>query len=180
MSKMKESMKYYTGEISKCLKAVTVEMELLLQSVKYVIESNKQIFVIGNGGSLTIAEHFVEDLKMRYSKIFVLDNSPLITALANDFGYDVVFRKQLKGLINKGDLLIALSVSGKSRNIIQAVSHAEEVGASIAVLTGQDGGALANRFCIKISSLSYGIVECCHLCILHYISDEISGGRCLS
>jgi len=176
----KSIMNHYSNEINRCLKAVAGEVALLLQSVRYVIENDKQIFVIGNGGSLTTAEHFVEDLKNRYKKVYTFDSIPLLTALANDFGYDTVFRKQLEGMINKGDILIALTVSGKSRNIIQAVRHAEEVGASTVVLTGQDGGALANRVCIQIPSLSYGIVECCHLCILHYISDEIGGGRCLS
>ena len=164
----------YASTICNCLRDVASESELLLEAVKQAISEGKQIFIIGNGGSLASASHIVNDLKKSYSKIYALDSLPMLTALANDFGYDMIFGKQLEGLVGKGDLLIALTVSGKSRNIVQAIVYAGTLGANIAVLTGSDSGFLANEFCIRIPSKSYGIVECCHLEILHWIADKIN------
>jgi len=164
----------YTNEINRCLLAIQNEVQQLLELVTDTIEKERQIFLIGNGGSLATCSHIVNDLRKNYTRVFVPDSLPLLTATANDLSWKEVFREQLMGLIDKGDLLIGLSVSGQSQNVILAIQHAEVVAAKTVFLTGQHGSPISYKtFHIAVPSTSFGIVESCHMIILHYIADRI-------
>src|SRR5262245_6943316 len=109
---------------------------------------DKQVFIVGNGGSAATASHLACDLgkntisatRRRFRVTSLNDNMPLVSALANDLGYEHVFSEQLKNLIRPGDVLISISGSGNSPNIIRAMQYARERAATNVALLGFDGG----------------------------------------
>lgn len=143
------------------------------------------IFFAGNGGSAATASHFSQDLsevgrkaKVRSFKTLSLtDNVPFITAVGNDYGYDKVFSIQLLELFNKGDILVAISASGNSPNVIEAVKYANENGGTTIGLVGFDGGRLSELCDHVIHVISnkgeYGPVEDIHLILNHMITSHL-------
>jgi len=119
--------------------------EILIKALK----DNGKIILAGNGGSASDAQHFAAELVGRFKKnrsplpaLALTDNSALLTALGNDFGYDEIFRMQLKGLGTRNDVLIVLSTSGNSPNAVKAVEEARKMGITTIGLLGKDGGVL--------------------------------------
>lgn len=118
-----------------------------------VISAGNTIFFCGNGGSAGDSQHLAAELTGRYSKdrrslpgIALTVDSSALTAIANDYGYEQVFSRQLEGLGKAGDMLVGISTSGNSPNIIQAVKTAKKMNIFSVALTGKDGGNLKN-FC---------------------------------
>lgn len=144
--------------------------------------NGQQVFTLGNGGSASTASHMAADLakntisaNMRRFRVLSLnDNQPLVTALANDLGYKHVFSEQLKNLIRPGDLLIALSASGNSPNVINAIRYAQGQCAEVVGILGFQGGEAAQLadMAIIVPSDHYGIVEDVHLIINHILVDH--------
>lgn len=148
-------------------------------------EKGLHIFFIGNGGSAATAAHFAQDLgevgrktgTKNFRTISLSDSTPFITALGNDYGYDRVFAGQLDNLFRKGDVLVAISASGNSRNIIEAVKLAKRRMGKTIGLCGFDGGALA-RLCdlsltVATDKGEYGPVEDMHLIFNHMITSYL-------
>jgi D-sedoheptulose 7-phosphate isomerase len=143
--------------------------------------NEKQVFILGNGGSASTASHMAADLakntirpNMRRFRVLSLnDNTALLTALANDLGYENVFSEQLKNLIQPGDLLIAISASGNSDNVLEAISYAQHRRAETVGILGFDGGAALELvdLAIVVPSDHYGVVEDVHLIINHIVVD---------
>jgi D-sedoheptulose 7-phosphate isomerase len=143
--------------------------------------NDKQVFVMGNGGSSSTASHMAADLakntigpNMRRFRIVSLnENAAIVTALANDLGYENVFSEQLTSLVGAGDVLIAVSASGNSPNILNAMRYARTRSAEVVGLFGFDGGqALAlSDLAIVVPSSDYGVVEDIHLVINHILVD---------
>lgn len=143
------------------------------------------VFFVGNGGSAATASHFSQDLaevgrkaKVRSFKTLSLtDNVPFITAVGNDYGYDKVFSIQLLELFDKEDVLVAISASGNSPNVIEAVKYANENGGTTVGLVGFDGGRLSKLCDHVIHVISnkgeYGPVEDIHLIINHMITSHL-------
>jgi D-sedoheptulose 7-phosphate isomerase len=141
----------------------------------------KHVFVLGNGGSASTASHMAADLakntieqNMRRFRILSLnDNTALLTALANDLGYENVFAEQLKNLIRAGDVLVAISAGGNSPNVLAAIRCAQERSAAVAAIVGFGGGRAASLadLSIVVASDQYGIVEDVHLVINHILVD---------
>jgi len=151
---------------------------VLLQTYK----KNKQIFIMGNGGSAATASHFACDLakgtikdnphiKKRFKAIGLTDNIPLITAWSNDTDYSQVFIEQLRNLLNKDDVVIAISGSGNSENVLKAVEYANQRGALTIGLIGFDGGKLKDivHKCLTVSSNSLERIEDVHLILEHLL-----------
>ena len=174
---------YLTG-----LKVVLDRLPLdVLEKLFTVIEdahaSGHQIFVIGNGGSAATASHMMNDLNKgtlghkgdaawkRFKVIALTDNVSLMTAWANDTDYNTVFSEPLKNLANQGDVLIAISASGNSPNIITAVEAAKQLGVKVLGLGGFTGGKLAQLadVCVVVPSNDYGPVEDVHMIIDHIL-----------
>jgi len=142
---------------------------------------DRQVFLMGNGGSAATASHFACDLakstitsgRRRFRVISLTDNVPLITAWANDWGYEDVFAEQLANLVNPGDLVIAISGSGNSPNVLRAIELARDHAAMTIGLTGFDGGKLAGivDVCIVVPSQSMPQIEDVHLILQHLISS---------
>ncbi|MCR4414883.1 MAG: SIS domain-containing protein [Thermoguttaceae bacterium] len=146
------------------------------------------VFLVGNGGSACTCSHFAEDLGKncvrpedvanggRRLKILSLtDNVGWITALGNDYAYDQIFVQQLMHYATPGDLLIAISGSGNSPNILAAVDWANRHGLTTFGMTGYDGGKLkkAQKCGIHVPLCDMGMVESIHLCIGHWVVDDL-------
>lgn len=164
----------------------TSEIELLIDVIVKTKLNRNRIFVIGNGGSSALASHFATDLGSGsvfrgedYPIISLVDNSPAITAAANDFGYDKIFSRQLKHLANSGDLLMIISSSGNSKNLLEAVKTARKLDMSVVSLLGFNGGKLLSKsdFAVHVKSMKgeYGQVEDVHSAILHSIVMQLRG-----
>ncbi|MGX6978804.1 SIS domain-containing protein [Vagococcus elongatus] len=160
-------------------------LEELLKIIEEAISQEKNIFVLGNGGSSASASHWVCDfnkgvsfnkreLKTRFFSL--TDNIPIITAYGNDVSYDEIFVEQLKNLINKGDVLISLSVSGNSKNLVRAQDYVQSQGLKTVCITNNKPNLLKRNanLTISIPSENYGIVEDCHMYICHVLSQYIS------
>ena len=151
--------------------------ELLFRAYR----DGKHVFTLGNGGSASTASHMACDLakntidsNMRRFRILSLnDNVSLLTALANDLGYENVFSEQLKNLIRAGDVLIVISASGNSPNVLGAIRYAQERSAEVAAIVGFGGGRAAQLadLAIVVDSDHYGIVEDVHLVLNHILVD---------
>jgi D-sedoheptulose 7-phosphate isomerase len=139
--------------------------------------NDKQVFVMGNGGSAATASHFACDLakntlapdRPRFRVIALTDSMPLFSALANDFGYEHVFSEQLASLVRPGDVVLAVSGSGNSVNVVNAVKYARQAHATTIGLVGFDGGVLKDLvdICILVANDSYEQVEDLHLMLGH-------------
>jgi len=142
-----------------------------------------QVFILGNGGSASTASHFACDLAKNTRKeglphfrvISLTDNMAMFSALANDEGYENVFSEQLVGLIRPGDIVIAISASGNSKNVIKAVEAAHGYEVTVIGFTGFDGGHLGAMADINIHVNSNIIehVEDIHLMLEHLIVKSI-------
>jgi D-sedoheptulose 7-phosphate isomerase len=144
---------------------------------------NRQIFILGNGGSASTASHFVCDLAKNtrlhgfpnYRVIGLTDNMPVFSALANDEGYENVFSGQLASFARAGDVVIAISASGNSPNVIKAVELARRIGALTVGMTGFDGGLLGGLVDhhIHVPSHCIEFVEDVHLMLEHLITKAL-------
>ena len=132
------------------LKAIdTVDLAGIAQGVEILREArekNRQIFVCGNGGSASTASHFVCDMLKcasarggRFRIMALTDSLPTITAYSNDVNYECIFTEQLKNFAKEGDVVMALSGSGNSPNVVSALTYANSIGCQTIALTGRDG-----------------------------------------
>jgi D-sedoheptulose 7-phosphate isomerase len=143
--------------------------------------NERQVFTVGNGGSASTASHMAADLgkntigpHMRRFRIISLnDNAAIVTALANDLGYENIFSEQLMNLIRPGDLLVAISASGNSPNVLKAIRYAREQCAEVMAILGFDGGVAATLadLAVVVPIDHYGIVEDAHLIVNHILVD---------
>jgi D-sedoheptulose 7-phosphate isomerase len=152
-------------------------------------EHGRFVFLVGNGGSGSNASHFCEDLgkctlkredfendaKKRLKVLSLTDNTPYILAWGNDEGFDRVFVEQLKNLASPGDLLIAISGSGNSPNVLRAVDWANRHGLTTIGCTGFSGGKLRTlaRYNLHVPLDDMGIVESIHLTAFHWVVDDL-------
>lgn len=152
-------------------------------------QEERFIFVVGNGGSGATASHFAEDLgknalrevdladhtKKRPRIMSLTDNTSWITAIANDLSYEQVFLQQLAQYARRGDMLVAISGSGNSANILTAVDWAKRRGLLTFGLTGFDGGRLRQiqHDGLHVPIQDMGIVESVHLAVLHWLVDDL-------
>lgn len=176
----KEHIKtYFNDELDAIKNLDNKRIEELISKLENALINNQTIYIFGNGGSGSTASHFVADFnKSLFNKIdkrfnfkCLNDNIPIMLAISNDYGYEDVFLNQLKGRVSSSDIIIAISGSGNSKNIIEAVSYAKKEGAFIVGLTGYDGGKLSKLSDLEINSgiNNMQITEDIHLIIEHLI-----------
>ena len=165
------------------------QMEALAEAIYTCYQNGRFVFICGNGGSGSNASHFCEDMgkctlkredydndqKKRLRILSLTDNTPYILAWANDEGFDRVFAEQLKNLASPGDLLIAISGSGNSPNILKAVEWANRNGLKTFGCTGFSGGKLKSmaQKVLHVPLDDMGIVESIHLTAFHWIVDHL-------
>lgn len=151
--------------------------------LEHARQQRKQVFIMGNGGSASTASHFVCDLAKNtrrpglphYRAIGLADNMEIFSAYANDEGYESVFASQLANMINPGDIVIGISASGNSKNVLNAMEEAKRHSAITIAFTGFDGGRLGQMVDLNIHVRSYIIehVEDIHLMLEHMIVKAI-------
>lgn len=143
-----------------------------------------KILVLGNGGSAVTASHFVNDLvascppetgRPGLQAICLTDNPALVTAVSNDHGFDEAFLRPLRVYARQGDMVVAISGSGQSPNVVRAVRWACRNGLQVVALTGFDGGELAQlaHFHLHLPSEHYGPIEDVHLAVAHMICETL-------
>lgn len=162
---------------------ITTSVEKILQLFFSCKEKNATVYVIGNGGSAAIASHAVIDfLNMVEMKATALIDPATTTCISNDYGYESVYEKQLNLFIQKNDVLIAISSSGQSKNIIRAVTLAKKRDANVITLSGfLENNPLRQLgdYNIWLNSKDYGQVEIGHAFILHYFTDCLRNMNCV-
>jgi D-sedoheptulose 7-phosphate isomerase len=141
--------------------------------------NDNNIFIIGNGGSSAIADHMAIDFtKNAGLRAFSLTGSPTITTFANDFGYENMFQKSLEHYCKKGDVIIAISGTGTSKNILKACEYAKNNNMDIISFSGfEKDNPLSKKGDINfwIESKAFGYLEIIHNLLIHYICDAIIG-----
>ena len=157
------------------VEAINKAMNLLEET----FSAEKMIYIFGNGGSSATASHFQNDFnkgisehtKKKFRFLCLNDNIPTLMAVANDIGFEEVFRFQLQGKIQHGDIVVAISGSGNSKNVVNAAEYAKEQGAKIIGLTGFDGGKLRELSDINlhVPVNSMQITEDIHMIFDHMI-----------
>ena len=180
--KLADNIETYLDRLRVAVEALPQERLAELGEMLYrAYRNDKQVFTLGNGGSASTASHMAADLakntigtNMRRFRVLSLnDNAAILTSLANDLGYENVFREQLENLVRPGDLLIALSASGRSPNVLKALRYAQAQCAQTACLLGFEGGDAASLcdVAIIVPTEHYGVVEDVHLIINHILVD---------
>jgi len=173
------------------LRVNPAEVRALADAIYECYTTGRSVFLCGNGGSASNASHFCEDLgkgtlrredfdndqKPRLRVMSLTDNTPYILAWANDEGFDRVFVEQLKNLASPRDLLIAISGSGNSPNVLRAVQWANQHGLRTFGCTGFNGGKLRElaQQGLHVPLDDMGIVESIHLTAFHWVLDNLHG-----
>jgi len=157
-------------------------MRSVAQEMAEVLKRRGTVFLCGNGGSAADAQHIAAEFIGRFKHerkslpaIALTTDTSILTALANDYSYDIVFARQIEGLGNPGDLLIAISTSGNSKNILEAVKKAKEIGMKTVGFTGEGGGKLAGMtdLVFRASSKNTSHIQETHITALHAISEIV-------
>jgi len=175
-------VKKYLEDLKKTVALVNVnEIISVIDMLEKARNNKNTIFTMGNGGSASTASHFVNGLsqgatvegKPRFKAIALTDNIPNMLAYANDVGYEQIFVEQLKNLMDKGDIVIGISGSGNSENVIKGIEYAKKNNITTVGMTGFDGGELRKivDYSIHIPCSFMEMVEDIHLSITHLISS---------
>lgn len=186
-----QSNRIYINNLIELLQKIDYEIvDQIIKILEEAVHKQSSIYIIGNGGSAATASHMVNDLGAGLRRrglvnldiTSLADNVPVITAIANDIGYENIFYMQLEGLLKPEDLIIAISCSGNSPNIVKAVEYAKNIGSTIIGITGFDGGDLKKlsdvNFHIEAPKGEYGLVEDMHMILDHMIySYYINKGK---
>ena len=148
-------------------------LDKMAQAIETAEKNGKQVFVMGNGGSAATASHIATDWSKTAERkgrrlircMSLNDNVPFMTAIANDLGYDEVFVRQLENLLDRDDVVVIISGSGNSPNVLKAARFAKKKGAVTIGMTGFSGGKLRKLVdvCLHINSDQYGVIEDLHM-----------------
>jgi D-sedoheptulose 7-phosphate isomerase len=187
-----ESIGTYLDEYAAAVKDALsrVDKKALDKAFRLVIETagrDGHIYVAGNGGSASIADHLCCDFtkgthfeeRRSLKTTSLVANNAVVTAIANDWGYDDCFAFQVTALARKGDLLILISSSGNSENVFRAAQEAKKIGASTIGLTGFGGGKLSKEVDVSlhVPFKNYGVVEDAHQMLMHVIAQFVKKHR---
>lgn len=178
--KFNDFFKNYILELKKVYSSLDLEsINKISNILEKVYISKKKLFICGNGGSASLAEHFVADhMKIlgstnKYNPkiVSLCSNKSLITAIANDINYESIFENQLKYLSEKGDYLLVISCSGNSPNVINALNWANKNKLNTISFTGFDGGKAKriSKYNIHCNSNNYGVIEDIHQSLMHIV-----------
>ncbi len=161
------------------------EIERFVLELVRARDEGGRIYFFGNGGSAATASHFVNDIAIGsrswqrpFRAVCLSDNNAVLTGIANDFGYDRVFVQQLQGHLHPEDLVVAISVSGNSPNVVAAVEYARSCGVRVVGLTGFDGGRLRELADVAVhvptNAGEYGPAEDAHMILDHLVGAYVA------
>ena len=161
------------------------QAELIAQVSSLVIaafRNGHKLFLFGNGGSASDAEHIATELSGRFKlerpslpALSLTANTSTLTAIANDYGFEMLFSRQLEGLATKDDVVIGISTSGNSPNVINGLKFANSIGATTIAMTGKSGGKLKEitAYCLCIPSDDTPRIQEAHILIGHILCDLV-------
>ena len=168
-------------------KSLCSTIEEIARIIIKALGENKKILLVGNGGSAADAQHIATEMVVKFEKerkgiaaIALTTDTSVLTATGNDYGFEEIFAKQVEAIGQKGDVLIAISTSGNSKNIIKAISKATEEGLITVGLTGKKGCCLDElcNYVIKIPSVKTPIIQESHIMIGHILCNIIENNMC--
>ncbi len=142
------------------------------------VKRGGKVLICGNGGSAADSQHFAAELTGRFERerrplpaVALTTDTSSLTALANDYGFDIVFERQVQALGRRGDILLAISTSGRSPNVLKAVRRAKKMGLGTIGLAGRDGGGLARAadLSVVVPATATARIQECHLCVIHIL-----------
>lgn len=183
-------IKDYFNKLKSTIDKMSVDdISCLMNILEEAREQGKQIFIMGNGGSAATASHSVCDFnkgvsygkdKKRYKFICLNDNLPTMMAYANDISYSDVFVEPLKNFFNDGDIVIGISGSGNSKNVIKAIEWANLNGGVTVGISGYDGGKMKPmcKFNVHVPVMDMQITEDIHMVLVHCIMKILGGEHC--
>lgn len=179
------------------LESIQVKEELLQTKVGQILEiaeaiidalkKNGKVILFGNGGSAADSQHIAAEFVGRFKKdrtalaaVALTTNTSVLTSLANDYGYDVIFAKQIEALGQKNDIAIGISTSGKAKNVAAGIKQAKKMGIKTIALTGGDGGELAKLadFSLIVPSLVTARIQEAHITIGHAVCELVEQAVC--
>lgn len=161
---------------------LTEEVQSLYQAVAQCLRQGGKVVWLGNGGSAADSQHLAAEFMVRYkddraplASIALTTDTSILTAHANDYEFDTVFARQVKGLVQKKDVVIGLTTSGQSPNVNLALEAANEIGAFTVALTGRDGGLVKDiaKLPIIVSSNETARIQEVHLFIGHWLCEAL-------
>lgn len=184
----KDIASYISLETAVLQELRTDQINDVLNILEQALEQEQNIYIFGNGGSAATASHFQNDFNKGVSehtgKKFrfqcLNDNVATILAIANDIGYEEIFRFQLRGKVKKGDVVIAISGSGNSKNVLYAAEYAKENGATVVGMTGFSGGRLKEicDYPLHVPVHSMQITEDIHMVFDHLMMSVFYKSLC--
>jgi len=179
------------------LQSIQVKEELLRNNIGQIVEiselvidalrKNGKVILFGNGGSASDSQHIAAELIGRFKKdrtalaaIALTANTSVLTSLANDYGYEIVFAKQIEALGHKNDIAIGISTSGKAKNVLAGIKQAKKIGLKTVALTGADGGELAKiaDLSLVVPSMITARIQEAHITIGHIVCELVEEALC--
>ena len=168
--------------IASLSKTISEDVEFVAEKILNCFQEHKTLFFCGNGGSAADSQHLAAEFMGR----FLSDRNPIpsialtvdtsaITAIGNDYGYDEVFSRQLQGIGKEGDILVGISTSGNSKNVVKAINKANEIGITSIGLTGNNPGEVGkeSRYSISVPSEKTNTIQEMHISIGHFICGYV-------
>ena len=152
------------------------------EACRKAIASGRTVYLMGNGGSACDCQHFAAELVGRFQKerqamasVALTTDTSILTALANDYGFDVVYSRQVEALVRSGDVVVGISTSGNSLNILKGLEKAREQGAFTVGMTGRSGGKMKDLcdVCIRIPSDVTARIQEAHLLVEHLVCQRL-------
>src|SRR4051812_16360288 len=170
----------YQAQLIDTIRAIDVgQVNRAIELLARARDEGRRIFTCGNGGSASAASHFATDMvkgasfgrERRFRIMALTDSLPTITAYSNDISYECVFVEQLKNFAEPGDVVVAISGSGNSPNVLRAIEYAQSIGCRTIALSGRDGGKLGPlaELNLQVAHPHMGRIEDAHLIMLHMI-----------
>jgi D-sedoheptulose 7-phosphate isomerase len=178
LSLIKEHAQTITAMETECL----ADVSRFAEACRETISAGHTVYLMGNGGSACDCQHFAAELVGRFQKerqamaaVALTVDTSILTALANDYGFEVVFARQVEALVRPGDLVVGLSTSGNSPNIVKALKKATERGALTVGMTGRSGGEMKALcdICICVPSDVTARIQEAHLLVEHLVCQRI-------
>jgi D-sedoheptulose 7-phosphate isomerase len=186
-------MKPYEKKVTELIKeSIRVKERLLADQVPVIsamadavikaLSNYGTVYIFGNGGSAADAQHFAAELVGRFMvdrralpAVALTTDTSILTAVGNDYGFDDIFVRQVQALVKKGDVVIAISTSGNSPNVLKAVEEAKRRGASVLGLTGRDGGKLKDMadYAVVVDAHPTARIQECHITVIHILCQIV-------
>ncbi len=180
-----ESLKESAALKEKCIVNIGNQIEDLADKITATYRNEGKVLIFGNGGSAADAQHFAGELMGHFSKdrpplaaVALTTDSSVLTCISNDYNFDRIYERQLEGLARSGDLALGISTSGNSKNVVNALKKAREMGVYTVGLTGYQGGEMArySDLLIAVPSRETTRIQEVHITVIHIICEILETG----